>query len=298
MVADNVPVGSRLRTEECGCEFTAQGHADASYPAHAIFKHTKPCKKITCRWRGTREIWKFGDEPINRPGDIVLELVGGTEGDQPMINCTHCPYIARGLLDLAAHLTAGHGFSPARAAAEARRMQEDRTSVFLPNQAEPDPAQLEETREEAIKARLAAATPGPWYDHNPDDDYCMNAYAVTDSHVEPDVSPDERTNDHKRIIAITLLQTPRVAAHDSHQWEENARFIAHAPADIAFLLAELEQTRSAHAATSRALELAMADVEKLRYALLNMTSLLDHEHAQAVFSLLSSAHPGREGESG
>jgi hypothetical protein len=94
---------------------------------------------------------------------------------------------------------------------------------------------------EAIKARLAAATPGPWYDHNPDDDYCMNAYTVTNSPVEPDVGVDERTNDHKHIIALTLLQTPRVACHEDSRWEENARFIAHAPTDIAALLAEVER---------------------------------------------------------
>lgn len=96
---------------------------------------------------------------------------------------------------------------------------------------------------EPIKARLARITPAPWYSHNPDDDMFMNAFVVTNSPVEPDMGKDERTNNHEMVVAITLLQTPRVACHADSRWEENAKFIAHAPEDIAALIAELEAVR-------------------------------------------------------
>ncbi len=75
MTADDIPIGGILRVAECGCEFTAVGHTDPAYPQHALFRHTKQTARW-CRWEGTKDFWKFGDEPINRPGDIVLEIVG------------------------------------------------------------------------------------------------------------------------------------------------------------------------------------------------------------------------------
>lgn len=89
-----------------------------------------------------------------------------------------------------------------------------------------------------LQALCDAATPGPWYSHNPDDEMHMNAYAVSTSPIEPCVDTDERINDRAIIVAITLLQTPRVACTSDGRYEQNAAFIAAARTAIPELLAE------------------------------------------------------------
>lgn len=82
---------------------------------------------------------------------------------------------------------------------------------------------------EAIKARLAAATPGPWFAQDTDDRMCMSLYAVTTDNREPWVDLPEKDNGHGHVVALTLLQSPRYATHGSGKYEENTTFIAHAP---------------------------------------------------------------------
>lgn len=74
-----------------------------------------------------------------------------------------------------------------------------------------------------------AATKGPWFAHNTDDALFMNAYAVTTSEREPDL--DGCTDFHKdahdkSVVALTLLQQPRVVGHESTRWQEDAELIA------------------------------------------------------------------------
>lgn len=185
-----------------------------------------------------------------------------------MIDCTLCPYIALGPIDLTGHLKAGHGFSQERAEAEARRMQEDTTKVSLQEQPERG---VEETRWGAIKARLQNATPGPWDIEN-----------------DSASGKDEFYGYWHRVGPFELLG--KEAGADSV-------FIAHAPTDIVFLLEQLTSALASLEASNRALTLAMADVEKLREALMKTTNTLDPKSNLALFnrSLLSSAHPGREG---
>ena len=71
-----------------------------------------------------------------------------------------------------------------------------------------------------------AATPGPWEVHNTDDAACMNTFYITENG-GTDEDLDCRTGEvphHKEIIAITLLQDPRVADHEN--FEDNAYYIA------------------------------------------------------------------------
>lgn len=69
-----------------------------------------------------------------------------------------------------------------------------------------------------IRARLAAATPGPWYSEwVPDDDWIVVYGQPHGAYVCPEV--------------CTLTD------------DADAEFIAHAPADIAALLAEVERLR-------------------------------------------------------
>lgn len=96
---------------------------------------------------------------------------------------------------------------------------------------------------EAIRRRLEAATPGPWYAHNPDDAYAMNVYCVTTSPEEPDTQMGDPEEYCKEIVAMTLFQAPRVVCHDADRWEQDAAFIAHARTDVALLLDEVNRLR-------------------------------------------------------
>ena len=84
-----------------------------------------------------------------------------------------------------------------------------------------------------IRAGAEAATPGPWFFENPDDDMCMNAYTVT-----VQANNDDLECNHLNV-AITLLQSPRYA--DMKNAWENAKFIANARQDIPDLLAALAE---------------------------------------------------------
>lgn len=96
---------------------------------------------------------------------------------------------------------------------------------------------------ERLKRLCEQATPGPWYDHNPDDDMCMNVYAVSTSPIEPDVGLDHRSNDHASIVALTLFQSPRIVDHEAAQWDVDAEFIAAARTALPALLDRLEQAK-------------------------------------------------------
>ena len=97
---------------------------------------------------------------------------------------------------------------------------------------------------EHLEALCDAATKGPWYDHNPDDEHHMNAYVVSTSPIEPCIDTDERVNDHAIIVAITLLQTPRVACTSDGRYEQNAAFIAAARTAMPALITELRAARN------------------------------------------------------
>ena len=97
----------------------------------------------------------------------------------------------------------------------------------------------------AVEDEWSGTTPGDWYAHITDDALYMNA-----SYVSTVPGPrrlgfvvDEGTGmaagshdqaDHERVVAITLLQEPRLA--DPAQSDENSRFIANAHQHIPRLL--------------------------------------------------------------
>ena len=102
---------------------------------------------------------------------------------------------------------------------------------------------------DAIEARADAATPGPWFHVRTDDESNMCAdYVGT---VDRGDRHDNRrgmapgTPRFGEVVAITLIQTPLLAAHESDLFGENAAMIAHARTDIPALVAyarELEAT--------------------------------------------------------
>lgn len=71
----------------------------------------------------------------------------------------------------------------------------------------------------------ANATPGPWFMHNTNDALCMNAFAVTTKEREPDLDSTPFSVDPS-VVALTLLQQPRVVSHKSGRWDYDAQAIA------------------------------------------------------------------------
>lgn len=97
-----------------------------------------------------------------------------------------------------------------------------------------------EQRLREIEERVSKATPGPWYAHNPDDDYSANVFLVAITPEEPNPWWDGPSESQK-VVAITLTQFPRLASVADGRWEENAGFIAHAREDVPWLLSLLRE---------------------------------------------------------
>lgn len=117
---------------------------------------------------------------------------------------------------------------------------------------------MTEERLKEIERRANAATPGPWYAKATDDEKFMNARYVS-------TLPGEFRHDHKRsmapdecdetaVVAITLLQTPGLAAVADDRWDENTEFIAHAREDIPALISALRAEREKTKRLTEALE--------------------------------------------
>lgn len=102
-----------------------------------------------------------------------------------------------------------------------------------------------------LKRRAEAATPGPWYAHNIDDDLFMNLYAVTTSEAEPEyedivIQCGDRDRADGHVVAVTLLQSPRLGNVQDMRFEENTRYIAAAcPTATLSLIAHAEHQQAA-----------------------------------------------------
>lgn len=90
-----------------------------------------------------------------------------------------------------------------------------------------------------MRARAMVATEGPLYVCNADDRDFMNCYYVSTSPDDPDLIPGEV--DDGEIVAITLLQSPRLAGVGDGKWAENANLFAHARRDILALCDAMEE---------------------------------------------------------
>ena len=77
----------------------------------------------------------------------------------------------------------------------------------------------------------AQATPGPWYPQATDDRLCMNAsYVSTDPKSGlRDMDPQSAERDCRpgSVVAITLLQSPRLANVRDQRWDENTDLITY-----------------------------------------------------------------------
>lgn len=93
-----------------------------------------------------------------------------------------------------------------------------------------------------IQTMLDKATPGPWYVVWTDDEDHMNAVYVgtVNRGLAHDGDLGADGSRHGEIIAMTLLQEPRMVSHSSRKWHENARLIAVAR-DLACEVLELRE---------------------------------------------------------
>lgn len=94
-----------------------------------------------------------------------------------------------------------------------------------------------------IEELSAAATPGPWYVRNLDDDRAMTFIAVS---TVPDTGQGERWPefDHRDIVAATLVQHPRYVDCADECWDQNAAFIALAREAMPRLLGEVRRLKA------------------------------------------------------
>ena len=95
-----------------------------------------------------------------------------------------------------------------------------------------------------IEEICSAATSGPWYVRNLDDDHAMSLVAVGTS---PDDGKAARwpNFDHREIVAATLIQHPRYVDSGDERWDENAAFIAMARSVVPRLVQEVRRLREA-----------------------------------------------------
>ena len=100
---------------------------------------------------------------------------------------------------------------------------------------------LTEAEVERLQALDAAATPPPWYAHNPDDESFMNVFCVSNSPSEPDTEDGDTTG----IIATTLYQSPRRLGGWHERWAEDAALIAMMRNLLRRLLGERQILRAA-----------------------------------------------------
>jgi glutathione S-transferase len=147
---------------------------------------------------------------------------------------------------------------------------------------------MTEDRIAAIRARLEAATPGPWtiWDDPLDIEICNDDYSATHMH------------------AVAKLE------NISPQVKRNAQFIAQAPEDIAYLLAELDKARETNTRLNRRATKAEAfvgkSVEELRgkglsfgRALANLAAEHEARRADEAEAKLAAAwDEGREAGQG
>ncbi|MBQ1025468.1 hypothetical protein [Micromonospora sp. C95] len=104
----------------------------------------------------------------------------------------------------------------------------------------PEPMTDQELAE--IEDLANAATPGPWYVRQLDDDFAMSLVAISTS---PDTGFGERWPDfdHHEIVAATLVQQPRYVDVADERWDENAQLIASARQNIPRLITEIRRLR-------------------------------------------------------
>ncbi|MEU4032703.1 hypothetical protein [Streptomyces collinus] len=93
-----------------------------------------------------------------------------------------------------------------------------------------------------IDELCSAATPGPWFVRNLDDDRAMGLVAVS---TVPDTGRGERWPDfdHREMVAATLVQHPRYVDCADGRWDENAAFIAMAREAVPKLVEEVKRLR-------------------------------------------------------
>lgn len=107
---------------------------------------------------------------------------------------------------------------------------------------------------------LNAATPGPWFDVNPDDEMCMNVIAIaTQKHL-----PFTEDGDTSGAICVLLQTTPMQVGQWHTNWENDAAFIAFCRNHLGEILDDLAAARGEVerlTACAESAERELADIE-------------------------------------
>ncbi|MGW5325692.1 hypothetical protein [Streptomyces sp. NPDC004014] len=93
-----------------------------------------------------------------------------------------------------------------------------------------------------IEEVSAAATPGPWFVRQLDDEYAMNLVAIS-TVADTGQGAKWPNFDHREMIAATLVQHPRYVDCADSRWDENAAFIAMAREAVPQLVEEVKRLR-------------------------------------------------------
>lgn len=79
---------------------------------------------------------------------------------------------------------------------------------------------------EELTSLDVAATPGPWYVRDMDDDHCCSATAVSTEPNESDDNDDLLDAAYHGIVAATFIQNPPYVLPEDNRGRENAELIA------------------------------------------------------------------------
>jgi len=95
-----------------------------------------------------------------------------------------------------------------------------------------------------LETLCSKTTPGPWYPRAGDDDMCMNArWVSTDPGKGIQHSGFIYDDDSTKVVAITLLQSPRLADCDA-AYDNNMMFICEAKEAVPRLIEEVRKLRA------------------------------------------------------
>lgn len=135
-----------------------------------------------------------------------------------------------------------------------------------------------------VKTLTAGMTPGPWFVVWTDDTCSMNAVYVgtKDRGLDHDNQIGMDGSRFGEVVAITLLQEPRLACHDSESWDANAELIAAAPDLLDTINANVKRL---HALTTTS-EKLLAAIDHGAWA-----DIL-HEGCNLLQAITQEGHPG------
>jgi len=106
-----------------------------------------------------------------------------------------------------------------------------------------DDGDISDAELDSIESVAAAATPGPWFMVQLDDDNAAALRAVATAEIPAGTRWPAFNSD--QLVAATLVQHPLgYVLPADNRWDENARFISRARSDVPRLIEEIRRLRA------------------------------------------------------